>query len=262
MLCPWRATGVQNASFCGICHQPTALHPPSTALPHSPPRPTPPTAYGPSKSKSESSLPQNPPPPRPPPSFTALHPPQPSPTALHPPAQPSLAAHIPPPQQQQPSTALQCLWWNGPPWGRTGNPAVGAARGKVSPGTPSSTPWPLTSFVPTHRPLHPKSKSPPVLPHGPAQPSTTTLQSLHPTACPPLHISHIRCGAQLPPNFTVTAIAECEALVPPARWEGCQGADAALANRGTTVPLSPIQNAFPSGLGQLISTISFQFFLH
>ena len=74
-------------------------------------------------------------------------------------------------------------------------------------------------------------------------------------ACPPVplvirnplalcHVSHTICGGKHPPNFTVMGMTECEALPAPA-WDGRQGAEAALVSRGTTVPLSPTENAFP-----------------
>ena len=41
-------------------------------------------------------------------------------------------------------------------------------------------------------------------------------------------------------------------------WEGCQGAEAAIAvvSKGTTVPCAPNEKTFPQWLGQVIQTIS------
>ena len=49
-------------------------------------------------------------------------------------------------------------------------------------------------------------------------------------------------------HFTVLGKTLCDALLAPA-CEGRPGAEAALVSRGTTVPLSPTNNAFPQWLG-------------
>ena len=51
-----------------------------------------------------------------------------------------------------------------------------------------------------------------------------------------------------PPNFTAMGMTEWEALPPPA-WKGHQGAEAASASAGTTVPLPP-KTLPSSGLGR------------
>ena len=60
--------------------------------------------------------------------------------------------------------------------------------------------------------------------------------------CCIFHIS----GGEHPTKSTVLAKVLCEPSPAPApAWEGCQGAEAALVSRGTTVPLSTIENPFP-----------------
>ena len=62
---------------------------------------------------------------------------------------------------------------------------------------------------------------------------------------PVLH-SHIICGGEHPPNFTVLRKALCGACRRPHwRWEGRRGAEAALVSGGATVPLSPRKTTFP-----------------
>jgi hypothetical protein len=62
------------------------------------------------------------------------------------------------------------------------------------------------------------------------------------------HISHVRCGGH-PPDFMVVRKILCETPPAPA-WEGRQGAQAAPAGKGTTVPLSPTENRFPPWPGR------------
>ena len=78
----------------------------------------------------------------------------------------------------------------------------------------------------------------------PPDPAPQTQFPPHPV--PFVALSHIGCGGEHPPNFTVKGKTSCAARSASA-WEGRQGAEAAPASSGT-VPLLPPDNAFPHHL--------------